>query len=285
MLDFTSIQIGKKYGRPWLAHYWGFAGYEAISKGVFCPAGGGQIVLFVTWIKQKSLEAYNDYISGEFLFWEGERRHGNDERIVNAVMTGEAIHLFFREIHHSPFEYKGIIQLINSTLLTNRPSTFVFKLLHDQSAEDDLVTHNRELIVLPETERESVVKARIGQGMFRKQLLEMWDGCAITGVKLPDVLRASHIKPWRDCTNAERTNRYNGLLLLPQYDHLFDKKLISFEDDGQLVRSPVLDRIPLGQLGIDENDRLRQVSDAHLPFLRYHRESMFVHFSNNVVEA
>jgi hypothetical protein len=279
VLDFSDIAIGKKYSRPWLARYWGFAGYEAISKGVFCPAGGGQIILFVTWIKQKSLEPYNDYISGEFLFWEGETRHGNDERIANARTTGEAIHLFFREIHHAPFEYKGQVELISSTLLTNKPSTFVFKLLHDQSAQDDLLTHERELVVLPETERESIVKARIGQGIFRKQLLEMWDGCAVTGVKLHDVLRASHIKPWRDSTNAERTNRYNGLLLLPQYDHLFDKKLISFEEDGRLVKSPVLDRIPLHQLGINESDRLRDLSLEHLPFLRYHREEMLVQFA------
>jgi putative restriction endonuclease len=279
VLDFSEIAIGWKYDRPWLAREWGFAGHEAISKGVFCPAGGGQIILFVTWIKQKSLEQYNDFISGEYLFWEGETGHGNDQRIVDAKARGEAIHLFFREIHHSPFEYKGLVELVNSTLLADRPSQFVFRLFHDQSAEDDLLTHKDELVVLPATERESVVKARIGQGIFRKQLLEMWDGCAVTGIKLPDVLRASHIKPWRDSTNAERTNRYNGLLLLPQYDHLFDKKLISFDDDGSLIKSPVLDHIPLNQLGINEKDRLRSLSEQHLPFLRYHRGSMFVRFT------
>lgn len=281
MLDFSEINIGKKYDRPWLARNWGFAGYEAISKGVFCPASGGQIILFVTWIKQKSLEQYNDFISGELLFWEGESGHGNDQRVINAKTSGEAIHLFFRQIHHSLFEYKGLVDLVSYELLSNKPSTFVFRLFHDQSAEDDLLSHQGELIVLPETERESVIKSRIGQGIFRKQLLEMWNGCAVTGVRLPDVLRASHIKPWRDSTNAERTNRYNGLLLLPQYDHLFDKKLISFEDDGQIVKSPVLNRIPLNQLGINENDRIRGLTDHHVPFLHYHRELMFVRFSRD----
>jgi hypothetical protein len=230
-------------------------------------------------LSRKVLSNTKDYISGEYLFWEGETRHGNDQRIINAKTTGEAIHLFFRAIHHAPFEYKGLVELISSNLLENRPSSFVFRLFHDQSADDDLSTHLNELVVLPETERESVIKARIGQGIFRKQLLEMWDGCAVTGIKLPEVLRASHIKPWRDSTNAERTNRYNGLLLLPQYDHLFDKKLISFEDDGQIVKSPVLDRIPLSQLGINENDRIRGLTDDHFPFLHYHRELMFVRFT------
>ncbi len=141
------------------------------------------------------------------LFWEGEKGHANDQRIINTKLSGEAIHLFYREIHHSPFEYKGLVELVDSKVLIGEPSKFVFRLFHDQSAEDDLLTHQNELVVLPETERESVIKARIGQGVFRKQLLEMWDGCAVTGVKLPDLLRASHIKPWRYSTNAERTNR------------------------------------------------------------------------------
>lgn len=166
MLDFSSIEIGKKFHRPWLANKWAFAGHEAISKGVFCPKGGGQIILFVTRIKQKSLEQYNDYVSGEYLFWEGERRHGHDERIVRAQARGEDIHLFYREIHHSPFEYKGLIELVDSKLLSNRPSRFVFSLFHDQSARDDLLTHQDELSILPETERESIIKARIGQGCF-----------------------------------------------------------------------------------------------------------------------
>jgi hypothetical protein len=279
MLDLSGIQIGRKYDRPWLAAEWGFGGYEAISKGVFCPAGGGQIILFVTRLKQKSLEQFNDYISGEYLFWEGESKHGHDERVVRAKANGEEIHLFYREIHHSPFEYKGRIELSDATLLTDRPSRFVFRLFHDQSARDDLQMHRSEISVLPETERESVIKARIGQGIFRKQLLEMWDGCAVTGVRLPDLLRASHIKPWRDSTNPERTNRYNGLLLLPQYDHLFDKGFISFDDEGQLLRSPALGLIPISQLGINESDRLRSLSDNHLAFLRYHRDEMFVRYT------
>jgi len=279
MLDLSGIRMGRKYDRPWLAAAWGFAGYEAISKGVFCPRGGGQIILFVTRIKQESLEQYNDYISGEYLFWEGERRHGHDDRIVRAKDTGEEIHLFYREIHHSPFDYKGPVELIDHNLLADKPSKFIFRLFHDLSARDDIQMHSGEISVLPQTERESVIKARIGQGVFRKQLLEMWDGCAVTGVKLPDLLRASHIKPWRDSSNPERTNRYNGLLLLPQYDHLFDKGFISFDDDGQLLRSPALDRIPISQLGIDASDRLRSLSDNHLSFLRYHREEMFVRFT------
>jgi hypothetical protein len=279
MLDFSSIQIGKKYDRPWLAAEWGFVGYEAISRGVFCPRGGGQIILFVTRIKQESLEQYNDYISGEYLFWEGEKGHGTDRRIANSAESGEEIHLFYREIHHSPFEYKGLIILLGTGVVPDKPSKFVFRLIHDQSAQDDLITHEKEIENLPETERQSVIKARVGQGIFRKQLLELWEGCAVTDVRLPNLLRASHIKPWRFSNNSERLNPYNGLLLLPQYDQLFDQGLISFDESGEILRSPALELIEPSKLGISAEDRLRSLSDQHLGFLHYHREEVFIRFA------
>jgi putative restriction endonuclease len=278
MLDFSNIQIGKKYDRPGLAKEWGFAGYEAISRGVFCPRGGGQIILFVTRIKQESLEQYNDYISGEYLFWEGERGHGSDKRIANSTQSGEEIHLFYREIHHSPFEYKGLITVGGTGIVPERSTKFVFHLVHDQSAQDDLIMHTTEIQSLPETERQSVIKARIGQGVFRQQLIEMWEGCAVTDVRLPNVLRASHIKPWRFSSNSERLNPYNGLLLLPQYDQLFDKGLISFDESGDLLRSPALELIEPSKLGISPKDKLRALSDQHCAFLCYHREEVFVSF-------
>src|SRR5205807_1990193 len=92
-----------------------------------------------------------------------------------------------------------------------------------------------------ETEREEVRKARVGQGRFRRSLLELWDArCAVTGVEMPAVLTASHIKPWRCATNAERLDQNNGLLLLAQYDRLFDRGFISFADDGGILLSPAL---------------------------------------------
>ena len=279
MLDFSNIEIGKKYKRPWLAQEWHFRGYEAISRGVFCPRGGGQIILFVTRIKQDSFEQYNDYISGEYLFWEGEKGHGNDKRIADSTVSGEEVHLFYREIHHSAFEYKGLVAVVSSGFIPDRPTKFVFRLVHDQSAQDDIATHEIEVKSLPETERQSIIKARIGQGTFRQQLLELWEGCAVTDVRLPNVLRASHIKPWRRSSNSERLNPYNGLLLLPQYDQLFDHGLISFEDNGAMIRSPALELIEPAKLGIAPEDRLRSISKQHRPFLAYHREEVFVNFT------
>lgn len=129
MLDFSQIEFGNVYDRVWLAEQWGFASYHAIAKGVFCPRGGGQIILFVTKDKEDSAEQYNDYIRGAHLYWEGEIGHGNDERIESAKLHGEEIHLFYRDIHRAPFAYKGLVELKSYKRLTNKPSEFVFRLL------------------------------------------------------------------------------------------------------------------------------------------------------------
>jgi hypothetical protein len=279
MLNFSRIQIGKKYERPWLAKEWGYRSYRAFAKGVFCPRNSKQIILFVTRIKQQSLEQYNDYISGEYLFWEGEKGHGHDERIAQSSSTGDVLHLFYREIHHSPFDYRGVVTLVQMATLPAKPAQFVFRLAHDLSAQDDILMHRNEFANLSATERQAVTKARIGQGRFRQQLIEIWEGCAVTDIKLPNVLRASHIKPWRFSTNSERVDPYNGLLLLPQYDQLFDKGLISFDEKGRLIRSRAIEGIEPKKLGIDVNDRLRALSKQHSAFLDYHRAEVFVRFS------
>jgi len=62
----------------------------------------------------------------------------------------------------------------------------------------------------------------------------------MTGVSDKRLLRASHIKPWRESSNFERLDGANGIMLSPHVDALFDLGLMSFEDDGQaLIRNDV----------------------------------------------
>lgn len=87
--------------------------------------------------------------------------------------------------------------------------------------------------VADETERDVLTKARIGQGKFRADLVVSWgkgERCALTGIAVPEMLIASHIKPWRDCTNEERLDPMNGLLLIAHVDKLFDRHLLSFKE-------------------------------------------------------
>lgn len=129
---------------------------------------------------------------------------------------------------------------------------------------------------LSKTERYALVQARIGQGNYRKMLMGIWDAkCAVTGCAIETVLVASHAKPWKDSSNQERLDPFNGLLLAASIDRLFDKGLISFEDDGGIVVNQELSDSELKLIGLSRQSRLKHVDKRHLPYLKLHREEVF----------
>ena len=127
------------------------------------------------------------------------------------------------------------------------------------------------------TEVERLVVQRIGQDVFRDGLLEYWEGrCAITGLAVPELLRASHIKPWADCeTDEERLDVFNGLLLAPHLDAAFDRGFITVADDGAVVVSAVLGAEDRRVLGLDVALQVSALADGHRDFLPWHRASVF----------
>ncbi|MDX3744845.1 HNH endonuclease [Pseudomonas putida] len=128
---------------------------------------------------------------------------------------------------------------------------------------------------LTDTERDALIKARIGQSSYRDDLLAHWGGCAITDCCVPELLRASHIKPWRAASPAERLDPFNGLLLTPNLDLAFDRGLISFDDQGQILLGEDLDPDSARALNITPCLRLRQIKPQHRGYLAWHREHLF----------
>jgi hypothetical protein len=131
---------------------------------------------------------------------------------------------------------------------------------------------------VPETERIQLVLARRGQGRFREQVQVHEVQCRITGVNRPEHLRASHIKPWRDSTNAERLSGENGLLLTPSIDHLFDRGFLSFAESGRLLISPVAHQGSLIKMGVpvDRDFNAGGFTRIQNEFLDYHRDAVFL---------
>lgn len=122
-----------------------------------------------------------------------------------------------------------------------------------------------------ETTKERLVNARLGQGGFREALMEIWDGkCALTGCSIPEVLRASHIKPWRISNDFERLDPSNGLLLAASIDALFDKYLVTFTADRAL-------EIAAGQVGHQieclgvRNGQTAELTPANQVYMDWHR--------------
>jgi hypothetical protein len=125
------------------------------------------------------------------------------------------------------------------------------------------------------TDRPALIQARRGQGLFRDSLLAFWGACAVTGCREPALLRASHLKPWKDSTNAERLDPYNGLLLIPNLDSALDRGLIAFADTGVILLSPALSIADRQALGLQPTMKLRRLEAAHQVFLEYHRTNLF----------
>lgn len=144
---------------------------------------------------------------------------------------------------------------------------------------DELLhSFEKQTAALPKTtEAERLVVQRVGQDIFRYGLLEYWEGrCAITGLVVPELLRASHIKPWADCaSDAERLDVFNGLLLAPHLDAAFDRGFITVADDGVVVVSATLDEAARGTLGLDEALRVQGLHEGHRAYLPWHRERVF----------
>ncbi len=84
------------------------------------------------------------------------------------------------------------------------------------------------------------VRVRVNQYLFRKMVLDNYQHrCCVTGLSIPEVLRASHIKPWAE-DEESRLDPQNGLCLSATFDAAFDKHLISFDEDLRLIFSPSL---------------------------------------------
>ena len=127
------------------------------------------------------------------------------------------------------------------------------------------------------TEAERLVIQRVGQDIFRRGLFEYWDGrCAITGLGVPELLRASHIKPWAECdTDAERLDVYNGLLLAPHLDAAFDSGFITIAEDGTVLLSDALPSGARSALGLDGSLKVHGLRRAHERYVPWHRSRIF----------
>lgn len=144
---------------------------------------------------------------------------------------------------------------------------------------DELLhTFEKQTAALPRaTEAERLVVQRVGQNLFRDGLLEYWEGrCALTGLAIPELLRASHIKPWAACaTDAERLDVFNGILLAPNLDAAFDGGFITLADDGSVVLSPALPNAARSILGLEAPFRVNAIVDGHRQYLPWHRANVF----------
>lgn len=142
-----------------------------------------------------------------------------------------------------------------------------------QGFKEDIVDDIYKGKELTSTEIEAIVLSRRGQGIFRTGLLKLWGKCCVTGFSNGNLLIASHIKPWRVSDNKERVDKYNGFLLTPTLDKLFDGGWITFDcESGEILLSKTLKDIEL--LGITRDMHIN-LYEENKRYLRYHNEHVF----------
>ena len=130
---------------------------------------------------------------------------------------------------------------------------------------------------IEEDQKKTIVRARVGQGDYRKNLLAECPFCPLTTISDDRLLIASHIKPWAKCdTQEERLDPKNGFMLSPTFDWLFDKGYISFNNDKSIMISPWLSKMTLSKLGIAPGKKYPLLPlGGREEYLEYHRDHVF----------
>lgn len=131
---------------------------------------------------------------------------------------------------------------------------------------------NRDLIG---EEKKAFVKIRINQGEYRKQLLKLYDHCCLCKVSDTRLLIASHIKPWADSNEMEKVDPYNGLLLCPNHDKLFDQGFITVNPDKTISISSSLSQTDRVFMNISDDMKV-ECDDGCIKYFKYHLDNIFI---------
>jgi len=192
------------------------------------------------------------------------------------VKSSDLAYKLIRELSLPNITYISVVKLADE----NHNLVYYFKLFADYFGDIQhpytIEKENEEIQKIENTEQKTLVsKARVGQGKYRSELLKLSPFCPITLVSDDRLLIASHIKPWVKSNDFEKTDPYNGFMLTPTFDFLFDRGFISFTDDKKSILSPFLSKMTYSKLGISDNKTF-----PHLPtegremYLEYHRNEI-----------
>lgn len=209
---------------------------------------------------------------------EGSRAKSSDEdssQVAKRMLDPEIWHLSYWDPMNSTFEFaRGLPEKsAPEAPPVGRDAEISSNLTKPDVSEIHQDIENVLVQDISATEKQRLISARLGQGKFRSDVLGLWQGaCAVTRSTTLAVIRASHCKPWRSCTNEERLDPANGLPLVATLDALFDAGLITFTDNGELAASP---RLQDETLRVDGLRLTRALTTGEKIFLDYHRREIY----------
>jgi len=307
MDPFKTLKLGNKYSKKDLSDLLEQRTLSLVREGLYHCKNSDSTLFFVDLEKKGKEDRFHfdDFFEGDFFHWDSQTtQHINSPKIQEIVTGQRTPHLFIRiqprvKNQTQPFIYCGRLIYSEYEENTSKPVHIIF-----QNIDYDDHTENEDLIDVylwkpskigkttkskitkkdviskkrktnykkpNETERTGLVVSRVGQGYYRQQIIEKWNGtCPITKSNLKSILISSHIVPWSKSNDDERLDVENGILLSPNIDSLFDKHLISFEDDGSILISDKLDSLNRQSLNIDDSIKI-PVSEGMKKYLKRHR--------------
>lgn len=229
---------------------------------------------FESWLLQigkskRSAQSYSGAVSGVISKW------ANQAGLINVNLTAIDSIKVFAQLSNEIRKLEVFAERDSKgnrmySVALKHYAAFMEDVYQENLIEDiDLILDDSELA---KTEKNQLISARLGQGKFRNSQIKSWQCCALTGYTDTRFLIASHIKPWRYANNTERLDRYNGLLLLPNIDKVFDLGFISFKAEGSIIISNSLDNPKI--LGLSNELKL-DLKEQHLGYMSYHRDMIF----------
>lgn len=146
------------------------------------------------------------------------------------------------------------------------------QLISELSIDDEIQKIEDNLIGVNETEKLSLIKSRIGQSKYKSRLILKYKKCVLCEINIPELLVASHIKPWSESNNNEKLDLNNGLLLCSLHDKLFDLGFISFDTFGKIIISNQIDEFLYEELKLYKNKNI-DVNGNMKKYLVWHKEN------------
>jgi hypothetical protein len=302
------LSVGDKYSKKDLAELLGQPNLAKVREGIARCASSSATLFFVDLEKlgKEQRFHFNDFFQEDFFHWDSQTTQHIHTPTIQQIVKGDLTpHLFVRVVQKiknvtQPFIYCGRLVFDTHEEGTSKPVHMLFHNIDydDDTTNDDLIDIylwkpskagretqskiNRQGVITPnrarkyrkpnETERKGLVTSRVGQGYYRQKIIERWEGkCPVSGMSIIPILIASHIVPWSQSNDEEKLDVNNGILLSPNVDALFDKHLISFENDGLILISDKVSRENRDALGVSESMRI-SVSEGMIPFLEKHRQ-------------
>jgi len=192
------------------------------------------------------------------------------------VKSSDVAYKIIRQLSLPNITFISVVKLLNE----HNKLEYYFRLFADYFGDFVhpyiLEKEEKELDAIENTEEKKLkTRARVGQGKYREELLSQCPFCPITMVSDDRLFIASHIKPWAKSNEIEKTDPYNGFMLTPTFDYLFDKGFMSFTNDKKTILSPFLSKMTYSKIGISDNKFFQFLPiEGREKYLEYHRKEI-----------